>query len=544
MPRVPDRRSEPWLGPAPPAPQLEPVEQAVLMPETTPALEADDLYHTLDGNGRGLEAARRGLLRLFHTSTFRLSLVYMGLFGASVLLLLGFIYWNTVSFITRQVDATIDAEIQGLAEQYRQRGLPGLIRIVAERSVAEREGPARRGGAIYLLLDPEMGHLAGNLDRWPSDDDPDVTYNGHWVSFHIAFEEKGEIQTHLARAATFGLQGDYRLLVGQDMHERMAFQTLITESLTWAVILTLALGVLGGIAMSRNMLRRVDAINRTARQIVQGDLSQRIVSREAGFKDSPDEFDRLTDNLNAMLDQIERLMAGMRAVTDNVAHDLRSPLTRMKSRLEVTLLAEHSPEGLRQALQETILEADAMLATFNALLSIARLESGAQHIQLRPVDLASLARDAAELYEPVFEDRELSFSLDLAPGLPPVAGDPHLLAQALANLLDNAAKYVTKGRVSIRLNRHRNGIALIVADEGPGIPPAYRSKVLGRYVRMEESRSTPGNGLGLSLVSAVAQLHNARLHLEATHLDGSGLSVWLLFPAQTLRQEREGRVAA
>ncbi|MBL8671673.1 MAG: HAMP domain-containing histidine kinase [Alphaproteobacteria bacterium] len=485
---------------------------------------------------RRLLDLRRPLLRMARTSTFRLAVLYMMLFGASVLLLLGFIYASTVGVIERQVSATIEAEIRGLEEQYSQRGLPGLVRAVAERSAAEPGRLSDGPSALYLLLAPDGTRLAGNLSRWPAEDHPEARRADGWLTFPVRMPVADKERAHQVLALTFLLPSKHRLLVGRDMRERLAFQEVIEDSLVSALAITLILGMLGGLLMSRNMLRRLDVINRTCRQIVEGHLSRRIP-----VADARDEFDRLAANLNGMLDRIERLMAGMREVTDNVAHDLRSPLSRLRSRLEVTLMSERDPDRLRAVLQETIGEADRLLATFNALLSIARLESGAQRIEEAPVDLADTARDAGELYAPVIEDSGLALEIRATPGQV-VMGDRHLLTQAIANLLDNASKYAAGAPPGGRLPSERlpgvrlivesapEGPRLVVEDDGPGIPSADRIRVLERYVRLETSRTTPGNGLGLSLVAAVARLHGAALTLEATHKDGHGLRVAVQFP--------------
>jgi signal transduction histidine kinase len=260
--------------------------------------------------------------------------------------------------------------------------------------------------------------------------------------------------------------------------------------------------------MTRNMLRRVEAVNRTSTRIIHGDLSQRVPLTGSG-----DEFDQLAGNLNAMLDQIERLMAGMRQVTDNIAHDLRTPLARLRARLEVTLLERPDATLYAEALRETITEADHLLGTFNALLSIAEAEAGSRRQTMAVVDVAEIARAVAELYEPAAEEKGLR--LDIANGgALPVRGDRHLLSQAIANLLDNALKYTPSGAVSLTTRESAEGARIEVADRGPGVPADRREAVFDRFVRLEGSRSTPGNGLGLSLVRAVATLHGGSAWLE------------------------------
>jgi signal transduction histidine kinase len=286
------------------------------------------------------------------------------------------------------------------------------------------------------------------------------------------------------------------------------------------------LGVLGGLFMTRNMLRRVDAVNRTSERIIHGDMSQRVPLTGSG-----DEFDQLATNLNAMLDQIERLMAGMRQVTDNIAHDLRTPLARLRARLEVTLLEKPDAQRYGEALRQTIAEADTLLGTFNALLSIAEAEAGSRREALAVVRLDEVARSVSELYEPVADENGLTLVALIDEGLL-VRGDRHLLSQAIANLLDNALKYTPAGSVSLTV-RAEGGVARVeVADTGPGVPPGQREAVFDRFVRLEGSRSTPGNGLGLSLVRAVARMHSGSVRMEENQPGAAspGLRVILTLP--------------
>jgi signal transduction histidine kinase len=421
-------------------------------------------------------------------------------------MLLAYVYWNTAGFLVRQTDEAVQAEITGLAEQYAQGGLPLLVHTVIQRS----RDP---GQSLYLVLDPAGDVLAGNLDAKPkAAPGPDG-----WMDF--SYNRKGleGVEIKAARARAFFLPEGFYLLVGRDVQERREIESLITSALAWAIALTLALGLVGGLFMSRNMLARVDAINRSSRDIMQGDLSRRLPIAGTG-----DELDQLGRNLNAMLDQIEALMTGMRQVTDNVAHDLRSPLNRLRNRLEVTLLRDTSPDEYRQTLEKTIAEADGLLGTFNALLMIARAEAGSLRETMELVDPAVIIRDAVELYEPVAEEKGLKLVVDAPEGLQ-VRGNRELLSQALANLIDNAIKHTPEGGVaeptiSVSAAREPSGrIVLAVADHGTGIPAQEREHVFERFVRLEASRNTPGSGLGLSLVAAAARLHGGRVDLEDNH---------------------------
>ncbi len=330
---------------------------------------------------------------------------------------------------------------------------------------------------------------------------------------------------------TFTLPGHFRLLVGRDMSELDQLSDRMVRSLGWIIAATAMLGLGGGLLVSRGAMRRIEAINRTTRQIMAGDLSDRVPRFGGG-----DEIDRLAGNLNAMLDRIERLMTGMRQVTDSVAHDLRTPLTRLRSRIELALIHEtDDAEVYRGVLQDSIGEADRLIATFTALLSIAEAESGAKRSDFTAVDLVDVVQLAADLYEPVAEERGQRLVMEIAEGVAPqtvvVRGNGQLLAQAVSNLLDNAIKYTPEGgTITLRLDGAAAGQAarVTVADNGPGVPAEERPKVLQRFVRLDAARASPGNGLGLSLVDAVASLHGARLELSDNQ---PGLRVALVFPA-------------
>ena len=451
------------------------------------------------------------MTRLLRTNTFRLAALYLVLFAASVLALLAFIYFSMAGFIEQQAEATIRAEMRGLREQYDQRGLTGLVAVVQARSAAPR------GNSLYLITDPALAPVVGNLDNWPSNRD----IRPSWITFSVESPaHNGEIDNVVASVSV--LPGGFHLLVGRDLRDADAFRRRITTTLGWAALLTVALGMAGGLFLTRNMLARVEAVNRTSERIVRGDLSQRVPLTGSG-----DEFDQLAGNLNNMLDRIERLMLGMRQVTDNIAHDLRTPLARLRARLEVTLLERPDVNRYGEALRETIAEADQLLGTFNALLSIAEAEAGARRDSMAVVDLAAIARSVAELYEPVADEKGLALTVAAEPGVP-VQGDRHLLSQAVANLLDNALKYTPKGTVSLSVQRSGNRVRLEVADTGPGIPADRRDTVFDRFVRLEGSRSTPGNGLGLSLVRAVATLHGGEAWLED---NAPGLKAVVMLPA-------------
>jgi signal transduction histidine kinase len=445
----------------------------------------------------------------FNTSAFRLAAIYFGLFATSVLGLLTFIYFSTADFVERQTEETIDAAIRGLAEQYRERGLSGLITLIEERVATSRRTPTHVDDTLYLITDPLLHPLAGNLEKWPAAGE----LGDGWIGFPVEDKHNGVTETDDARASVIVLPGNFHLLVGRDLREARLFRSRITRTLGWALLITLGLGIVGGLLMTRNMLNKVEAVNRTSEGIIHGDLTQRVPLTGSG-----DEFDQLAQNLNAMLDQIERLMIGMRQVTDNIAHDLRTPLSRLRARLEVTLIEKPDATRYAEALRATIAEADNLLGTFNALLSIAEAEAGSRRENLAAIDLSEIARNVAELYEPVADEKGLALTLDITEGIR-VRGDVHLLSQAIANLVDNALKYTVEGSVALRTLVSGGQARIEVADSGPGVPPERREAVFDRFVRLERSRSTPGNGLGLSLVRAVAKLHDGSVWLEDNAAD-------------------------
>jgi signal transduction histidine kinase len=450
---------------------------------------------------------------ILNSFSFRLALLYMLLLGASVVVLLWFIDWSTAGYMARQTDATIAAEIRGLAEQYRRRGLGGLSTVIAERVHDDPEG-----AAVYLLADADLKPVVGNLNAWP----PAEPDRSGWIQFRLREPDaEGAATAHTARAQVFQLRGGLRLLVGRDIRELTATRALIREALGWGLAITLALALLGGWVMSAGVVRRLDAVNQVSRQIIDGDLSRRVPTDGSG-----DDFDQLAENLNRMLARIESLMASVRQVSDSIAHDLRTPLSRLHTRLS-ELRDTRLPEPAAAAVDAAIADAEDLLGAFNGLLRIARVESGARRAAFADLDLTPLLHDVAELYEPLAGDKDQALEVAASAGLR-VHGDRDLLFQALANLIDNAIKYTPPGgRIRLAAGHDNGGVAIRVSDSGPGIPPALHGKVLQRFYRVDESRSAPGHGLGLSLVQAVAQLHGAALRLEDA---APGLTVVLRLP--------------
>ncbi|HHJ16234.1 MAG TPA: HAMP domain-containing histidine kinase [Gammaproteobacteria bacterium] len=452
--------------------------------------------------------------RLLRSFGFRLAFTYMALFGASVLLLLWFIYWSTAAYMARQADATIDAEITGLAERYDMDGLAGLIEVINERLSRKPTG-----SSIYLLTTAINTRIAGNINRWPK---APADKDG-WLNFRLENAGHNKNEIHLARARSFTLSGGFHLLVGRDIYELEETQQRIIRTLVLGFVITLLLGGAGGFVLSRRVMKRLEAINTTSREIIDGDLSRRIPRQH-----SADEFDALAGNLNAMLDRIEELMEGVRRVSDSIAHDLRTPLARLRNRLEL-LYAEQQKTGQDTGLAEQALsDADGLLKTFNALLRIARIETRQHSKTFAATDMGALLHDVVELYEPLAEEKGQTLALQAATGVQ-MQGDRDLLFQAMANLLDNAIKYTPpQGRIEISLEEQDGTGRITISDSGPGIPEAERQQVFQRFYRLEKSRTTPGSGLGLSLVAAVARIHGMTLRLEDNH---PGLRVHCEFPA-------------
>jgi len=454
---------------------------------------------------------------LLQTQAFRIVLLYVLLFAFSVSALLFFTYWNTRRTLDAQTDQIIEADIIGLREQYQQFGLPGLVETLRSRSL-------HQGQAIYLLADGLHHIVAGNLEFWPQ---ISQIATGT-VEFNYDRPLNGKLETRRARGRVLALPADFVLLVAQDVHDRYLTERMFTTTLPWTVLLILVLGTVGGGLLSRNMLRRLDTINRTSGEIIKGDLTRRVPLNGSG-----DEFDVLAENLNRMLDRIERLMKGLREVTDSVAHDLRTPLNRLRNRLEESVARLNASGAQAGEIERAITETDQLIATFNALLLIAETDAGTTRAAMAPLELGAVAADVVELYEPLADEKKVS--LALVPGMPVgIEGNRSLIAQALANLVDNAIKYTpTGGEVRIRAAVTPDSVDLSVTDSGPGIPLADRARVTERFVRLEASRNSPGTGLGLSLVAAVAHFHNAELLLEDA--TPTGLKAVLRFPKSVIR---------
>ena len=430
------------------------------------------------------------LAKLFRATAFRLTLVYLLVFALFAAFLLGYFALNTRRLITEEITSTVDAEITGLAEQYNQGGIRRLVFVIETRS-------RRPGSSLYLVTTPSGEGLAGNIGSLV----PGVLAKPGWMETAYRRLEDPETAEHHALVRVLQLPGGFRLLVGRDLEERERLFDIIATAGRWSVAIVIILGVAGGVFVSKRVLNRVDAMTLTAQTIMAGDLSERLPIAGSG-----DELDRLASNLNAMLERIEALMRGLREVSDNVAHDLRTPLTRLRNRAEEALRSAKDEPGYRGALEATIEELDGLIRTFNALLMIARAELGEARENMSEFDAAEVAQDVSDLYEPLADTKGLALRVEATPA--PVKGNRELVSQALANLVDNAIKYAepqghaangTPAEILVTAGSEGDRIKLAVRDGGPGIPEPDRAHVVERFVRLEQSRTKPGSGLGLSL---------------------------------------------
>lgn len=453
--------------------------------------------------------------RIVRTTSFRLAAIYAGVFGASVLALIVVIYWIATEAMGQQLRAGIEAEVAALVEHDRAGGVTQVADAIRRRLASRR-----RATMYYLLTDPAGRKIAGNLLARPP--------HAGWSELRDPSDEEGDIEDGTAQsderlvvAWGAGLADGTFLIVGEDTSRVVEAQEAILAALAWAVSATVLLATVGGIVVSLGFLRRVDAINRTSRAIIDGQLAQRIPTRG-----TDDDLDQLARNLNEMLDRIQALMESVRHVSNDIAHDLRTPLSRLRQRLESARLRARSVSDYEVAVDHAIADADAILATFAALLRIAQIESGSRKAAFTTVDLSGIFRSIVEAYGPVAEDRGQALASMIEPGIA-ARGDRELLTQMLANLVENAIRHAPADtRIAVELRDAARGPVGIVADTGPGIPADERARVFERFYRLERSRTSPGSGLGLALVAAVAQLHGIGVELQD---NDPGLRVVLAF---------------
>jgi signal transduction histidine kinase len=450
------------------------------------------------------------LPRLVRTATFRLSALYAVLFAASVLLLGAAAFWSTRAALEKQLTRRIEAELTLLERDYRAHGIDDLVATVRQRSRV-------KGNLDYFVADPAGERLAGDL--------PVAADVSGWVEVDTgpdAGDDPSGKSEHV-RVLVRQLDGGYRLGVGEDLEQVGELENTFLGILASALGIVLVLGIGGGLLLSAAFLRRVDMITRTADAIIGGDLSRRIERTGSG-----DDFDHLSATLNAMLDRITGLMENLRQVSNDIAHDLRTPLTRLRQDLEEAQKRDLTAADLKRVIESAVGEADVLLETFSALLRIAQIEAGTRRSAFRPVDLSDVVRTVADAYAPAVEESGRALISEIADAVR-VNGDRGLLSQLFVNLVENALHHTPLGTaITLRLAREPAGVVAEVADTGPGIPPDERAKVFRRFYRLERSRTTPGSGLGLSMVAAIVELHHAAIELVD---DKPGLRVVITFPA-------------
>jgi signal transduction histidine kinase len=446
--------------------------------------------------------------KLFRSAGFRFGAIYALLLAVSAAALAVFLWWATAGLLDRQTEAAINADAQGLAERWADGGLPALVVTIEDRLAQNIDDDA-----IYLLADPNMKRIAGNLENWP----PSVIETGSWYGLPVM---RAGIRS-LADVQRYELPGGYHLLIGRDVQVRAQLRSLLTDALLWAVVVVLLMATVGALVV-RSLFRRTLAnVSATATAIAGGDFAQRVRLTGRG-----DEFDQVAEVINDMLDRIGRLMDGVRQVSNAIAHDLRTPITRARTRLEDAALHAETPDDLRAAIERATLDLDGIVAVFQALLRIAEIEAGSRRSSFARLDLVPLLAEVADLYGAVAEDRGITLELE-TPKTVAAYGDRAMIQQAVANLVDNAVKFSPEN-ATVRLTASVSSMVFVaVADQGPGIELDDREKATDRFYRGESARSTPGSGLGLSLVLAVARLHGGELRLEDNR---PGLRAVLVLP--------------
>ena len=460
------------------------------------------------------------LPRVLRTTPFRLTLLFLALFAAAACAFLAYIYLATAGEVTRRADSQVSAEMRSLEAVYARGGFAALNQAVIERSSSDHV-------LVYLLMDASGRPVSGSIGVSPvKHRDRDEV----WASFTLTeTNPDGAVVRLPARGLQEKMPGGEFMFVGADVGEAESFVVRILRAIWGAGALIIVLGLAGGILVSRDVNRSMASLIDVIDAARGGDLGARAKVRGAG-----DEYDELASGLNDMLERLERSIGGLRHAGDAIAHDLRSPLTRLRARLEAAMIeADAGRADPKAALHQALEDADGVLRTFSAVLAIARLEAAGVAPGQAPFDPGVLAADVIELYEPLAEEKGLDFKAELTPSLS-VKGNREFVAQALSNILDNAIKYTPAGgALMLRVRRRSSGdIEMSVTDTGPGIAADDRERVIERFVRLEHSRSLPGAGLGLSLVAAVARSHRGHLELDEGPggADGPGLRVALVLP--------------
>ncbi|WP_144300119.1 sensor histidine kinase [Elioraea rosea] len=455
------------------------------------------------------DPADRPFLRLVRSTGFKLAALHAVLIVVSAVALSAFFWWSTAGYLNRQTDLAVRTDVQLLTARWHAGGTEALAPAIEQKLAEDADDEE-----IYLLTDQVGRVLAGNIEQLS----PSSLHEGDWHEGPILRDG----QATVGRIYALDLPDGSRLLVGRDVKQRLELRELVGNAVLYGTLLALILAAIGGLLVRRLLQSRLAPVAATATAIGHGDLSHRVP-----LSGADDDFDHLAETVNAMLDRIGVLMDGVREVSNAIAHDLRTPLARLRGRLEEAL-EQTDAANLRAAVERGIAELDGIIGVFQALLRIAEIEAGARRSAFAGLDLAALLADAGDLYGAAADERGLVFVVDLPPSLPMV-GDRDMLLQAAANLLDNAIKFTPPGgQVRLAAARRGGDIEITVSDSGPGIPAGDRGKVVERFYRAEASRGTPGSGLGLALVQAVAQLHGGTLAFEDA---GPGLRATITLPA-------------
>jgi signal transduction histidine kinase len=448
--------------------------------------------------GQARAGRRRAGPTLLRSAGVRFALIYAILLALSAAALAVFLWWATAGLLDRQTEAAIRADAQGLSERWMEGGLPALLLTIDDRLAQNVDDDA-----IYLAVDQDMRRLAGNLPHWPASvTEPNVSYPLDVV--------RAGVHAH-ARVLRFDLPGDFHLLVGRDMRVRGQLRELLTGALLWALVVVGVMATAGAVIVRTLFRRALARVSETSTAIAAGDFARRVRLSGRG-----DEFDQLAETINDMLDRIARLMDGVRQVSNSIAHDLRTPITRARAKLEeAAALHASDPAELHAAVERATADLDAIVAVFQALLRIAEIEAGSRRSAFAAFDVVALIDDLADLYTAAAEERGLRLSVAMTAPLQ-AHGDREMVQQAVANLLDNAIKFSPPGgTVTLTAGPAGPGRILVaVSDSGPGIAPEERARAPERFFRAETARNTVGSGLGLSLVQAVAVLHGGELRLD------------------------------
>ncbi len=471
-----------------------------------------DTWHRDAGQDDAVPEKQRRRKPFIRSAGVRFAIVYATIFGLSAFALAFSVWYSTAALLQRQVEIAIRNDAAVLSDDFTAGGLPSLVGAINSRLAENFEMDA-----IYLLAGPPGERITGNLQAWPNGIDQSAAW------YELPVRRHGARSVALLRA--YDLPGGFRLLVGRDLTSRTQLRYLLRDGLLWAMAIMLALGLLGALVIRSMFRSMIQDISNTTRAISRGDLARRV-----NISGNGDEFDELADNINEMLDRIARLMDGVRQVSNSIAHDLRTPITRARARLEDAALHAHTQADLRSAIERATGDLDAIIAVFQALLRIAEIEAGSRRSAFAELDLVPLLTDIFELYHDVAEERGLSLLAHFAGPLP-LWGDRELMQQAITNLLDNALKFSAPGTsISFTAKLEDAMISIAISDRGPGISPRDQQRATERFFRAESARNTPGSGLGLALVVAVAQVHNGTLRLLDNH---PGLRAVIACPASS-----------